>query len=59
MYQIAKGKKRLNVIVPAKVFEQMEQDVIEFGINKSSIVSTALVEYYKNRIRSTTGNNAG
>lgn len=60
MYRVAKGKRRLNVIVPEKVFLQMENDCNEYGLNKSSIVSQALVEYYKHsRERSTTSTAAG
>lgn len=60
MYRVAKGKRRLNVIVPEKVFLQMENECSEFGVNKSSIVSTALVQYYKgSRDRSTASKDAG
>ena len=56
MYRTAKGKRRLNVIIPEKVFLQMENDCCEYGMTKSSIVCSALVDYYRSiRERSTTG----
>lgn len=59
MYRTAQGKRRLNVIVPEKVFLQMENDCSEYGMTKSSIVSSALVDYYRSiKRRSTTGMDA-
>lgn len=47
MYHVSINKRRLNVIIPAKVYDRIDAESNEYGITKSSIISTALVEHYK------------
>lgn len=40
-------KRRLNVSLPVPIYDRLERDFFVYGVSKSSIVQTALMEYYQ------------
>lgn len=44
-----KGKSRLCVVVSTNLYDRLCADNENYGVTKSHIVSTALMEYYQRR----------
>ena len=42
-------KTKLCIMVSTNIYDRLQDDFLNFGVSKSHIVSTALMEYYQRR----------
>lgn len=47
MYIKKDEKKRFSLWLPVKIYDRLNSDSIRYGVPMSSIVSSALVNYYR------------